>query len=261
MPPGRRDQARVSTWRLVTRRQRRAIAASVASLALLYFDQTAVVAALPVIRKDFEASVNTAQWTVTVYLLALAMVMPLVGRLGGPVRAAAAAPGGSRHLRGGLALCAVAPSLPVLIAVRFVQGLGGAVMQPMALSVGARGILADHRGRVIGFLSSGGTTFLVVGPPSPRRCSRSGAGDCSSSSTSRSWSTSSSRWPGSDRRMDRVVPVSPVRDTAWLLLGLSATVLGFATRRPGERSRWRSSRWGSSSLRSSGGRRSGRPDR
>ena len=75
------DRARVSTWRLVTRRQRRAIAASLASLALLFFDQTAVVVALPAIRQDFGASVHAAQWTVTVNLLALALVMPLVGRL------------------------------------------------------------------------------------------------------------------------------------------------------------------------------------
>jgi MFS family permease len=220
------DQARVSTWRLVTRVQRRAIAASLASLALLFFDQTAVVVALPAIRQDFGASVHAAQWTVTANLLALALVMPLVGRLADRF-------GRHRLLLVGLAtfgvasaLCAVAPSLPALIALRFVMGLGEAVMQPMALSVGARGVPTDRRGWVIGFMSSGGSVFLVLGP----------------------LIASGLLLVGSWRllflvnlpvlvyvlvEMARVGPVSgprgsglPVRDTVWLLFALSATVVG-----------------------------------
>ncbi|MEP6650248.1 MAG: MFS transporter [Lapillicoccus sp.] len=75
------DQGRESTWRVIGRPQRHAIAASLASLALLFFDQTAVVVALPAISDEFGSSANAAQWTVTVYLLALAVVMPLVGRV------------------------------------------------------------------------------------------------------------------------------------------------------------------------------------
>ena len=41
----------------------------------------AVVVALPAIRQEFGASYNAAAWTVTVYLLALAVFMPVVGRV------------------------------------------------------------------------------------------------------------------------------------------------------------------------------------
>ena len=47
-------------------RSRRRVLASLASLALLFFDQTAVVVALPAIRQEFGASYNAAAWTVTV---------------------------------------------------------------------------------------------------------------------------------------------------------------------------------------------------
>ena len=40
----------------------------------------------------------------------------------------------------------------------------GAVMQPMALSVGVRDVPADHRGRVIGLMSTGGSSLLLFGP-------------------------------------------------------------------------------------------------
>ena len=216
----------MSTWRLVTRPQRRAIAASLASLALLFFDQTAVVVALPAIRQDFGASVHAAQWTVTVNLLALALVMPLVGRLADRF-------GRRRLLLVGLAtfgvasaLCAAAPSLPALIALRFVMGLGEAVMQPMALSVGARGIPPDRRGWVIGFMSSGGSMFLVLGP-------LIASGLLSVGSWRLLFLVNLPVLVYVLVEMARVGPVSgprgprlPVRDTVWLLLALSAAVVG-----------------------------------
>ena len=47
---------RTSTWRALQPVQRRRVLASLASLALLFFDQTAVVVALPAIRQEFGAS-------------------------------------------------------------------------------------------------------------------------------------------------------------------------------------------------------------
>ena len=137
---------RVSTWGALTSDQRHRVLGSLASLALLFFDQTAVVVALPAIRHEFGATYNSAEWTVTIYLLALAVFMPVSGRVAerfGRRRVLLVA----LVLFGvGSAASAAAPTMALLLAARLVQGIGGAVMQPMALAVGVRGVPADHRG-------------------------------------------------------------------------------------------------------------------
>ncbi|QUH05976.1 MFS transporter [Saccharopolyspora erythraea] len=131
---------------------------------LLFFDQTSVVVALPALQREFGASATRLQWTITAYLLALAVLMVAAGRLADRF-------GRRRMLLAGLAVfglasaaCAAAPSLGFLIGARFVQGVGGAVMQPLALAATSRTVGAEHRGWAVGLLSTGGTTLLTAGP-------------------------------------------------------------------------------------------------
>jgi len=62
------------------------------------------------------------------------------------------------------AACAVAPSLAFLIICRFVQGIGAAVLQPLALASTTRVMPDERRGWAIGVFSTGGTVFLIFGP-------------------------------------------------------------------------------------------------
>lgn len=140
------------------------LASSVAALALLFFDQTAVIIALPSIAREFGVAAAAGHWIVTAYLLPLAAFMPLAGRL-------ADRHGHTRVLLVGLgifaiasAACAAAPNLASLVALRFVQGIGGAVVQPLALAAGTQGAPADRRGWLIGVMSTGATSLLVLGP-------------------------------------------------------------------------------------------------
>lgn len=98
------------------------------------------------------------------YLLALAVFMPWAGRLADRY-------GRKQVLLCGMALfgvgslaCAAAPGLAALIGFRFVQGIGAAVMQPLTLAAGTRDAPADRRGWLIGLMSTGGTSFLILGP-------------------------------------------------------------------------------------------------
>lgn len=148
----------------LTARQRGALSATLAANALVFFDQTSVTVALPVIGRDLDARTSALQWTITVYLLALAVFMPAAGRLADHLGRRRTFLVGLGVFGTGAALCALAPSLPLLLAARFVQGVGGAVVQPLALSTTTRTVGEDQRGWAIGLLATGGTSMLTLGP-------------------------------------------------------------------------------------------------
>jgi MFS family permease len=153
-----------SAWRTIDPAQRHLVISSLAGLALLFFDQTAVIVALPAIRQQFGSTPSATQWTVTSYLLALAVFMPLVGRVADRYGRKTVLLTGLALFAIGSAACAAAPTLVVLIGCRFLQGIGAAVMQPLALAVGTAGAPANRRGWLIGLMSTGGTSFLILGP-------------------------------------------------------------------------------------------------
>lgn len=163
---GRRGPAERSTsqWHTLDHRQKHVLMCTLSVNALLFFDQTSVAVALPTLQRHFHTSATELRWTITAYLLALATLMVVAGRLADRF-------GRRRMLLAGIALfgvasaaCALAPNPAVLIGARFVQGIGGAIMQPLALAHTARAVGDQRRGWAVGVLSTGGTTFLAVGP-------------------------------------------------------------------------------------------------
>src|SRR6187551_1661574 len=94
-------------------------------------DSAAIATSLPAIAADLGLAPVALQLALTAYLLALAMFIPLSGWLAdrfGARRIFQAAIG--LFLLGSLA-CALATSLGTLVAARFVQGIGGAMMVPV----------------------------------------------------------------------------------------------------------------------------------
>ncbi|MCK7624917.1 MFS transporter [Streptomyces sp. RS10V-4] len=90
---------------------------------------------LPVLRGGLPGGAGMVPWVVSGYLLAAGSLMPVAGRL-------ADLYGRRRMLRLGAALfgvsaalCALAPSLPFLVAARVVQGTGGALIMPAGLAL------------------------------------------------------------------------------------------------------------------------------
>jgi EmrB/QacA subfamily drug resistance transporter len=144
--------------------QRGVMLSAAAATALTFFDQTATTSALHDIERDLNASVADLQWVVGAYLLTLAAFVPAAGRL-------ADAFGLRRMFLIGVALfatasigCALAPSIVVLIALRAIQGAGGALIVPLALATVAAAVPEQRRGWAIGVLATGGSTFLSLGP-------------------------------------------------------------------------------------------------
>ena len=124
-------------------------------------NSTMIAVAVPDIVDDFDTTVGTVGWLVTSYLLALAVVQPVAGKLG------------DRHGRrafvlGGLAIfgvaslgAATAPSLALLIVFRVLQAVSGAVVFPNGAGLIRELVPADRRGGAFGIV--GGSIALAAG--------------------------------------------------------------------------------------------------
>ena len=105
------------------------------SLLIVSMDATIVNVAIPAIRSDLHATPSQLQWVVDVYTLVLASLLILAGATGDRFGRRRVFQIGLTVFALGSLLCSMAPSIELLIAARFVQGLGGSMMNPVALSL------------------------------------------------------------------------------------------------------------------------------
>ncbi|MGH2745183.1 MAG: DHA2 family efflux MFS transporter permease subunit [Thermoleophilaceae bacterium] len=137
--------------------------ASVASL-MIALDLLVVASALSTIRDDLGASVVELQWTVTGYSLSFAALLLTGAALGDRF-------GRRRMFAAGLGLfvaasaaCALSGSVGVLIAARVVQGVGAALVIPVALALVTTAYPPENRGKAIGILEGITGLATIAGP-------------------------------------------------------------------------------------------------
>ncbi len=140
------------------------LAATVSGSALALLDATTVNVALPTIAADLGATVGGLQWTINGYTLSLAALILLAGSLADRF-------GRRRLFSVGVAwfavasiLCALAPTVGVLIAARILQGIGGALLTPGSLAILQASFAPGDRARAIGAWSGLGAIAAAVGP-------------------------------------------------------------------------------------------------
>ncbi len=131
---------------------------------MAFLDGTAVNVALPTIGRDLGASTSSLQWILNGYLLTLASLILIGGSLGDRYGRR-----GVFVLGGGLftiasALCAIAPSSGALVAARFLQGVGGALLTPGSLAMIESGFRREDRPRAIGAWSGLTGVAAALGP-------------------------------------------------------------------------------------------------
>ena len=150
--------------RLRSARGRIALAATVLSSGMVFLDSTVVNVALPTVGRDLGSDVTGLQWIVNGYMLTLSALLLLGGALGDRL-------GRRRMLLLGLAgfalasvLCGVAPSEGTLIAARFGQGVGGALLVPASLAIIEASFHPDDRARAIGLWSGLAGIAAALGP-------------------------------------------------------------------------------------------------
>jgi MFS transporter, DHA2 family, methylenomycin A resistance protein len=126
---------------------------------------TMIVVALPSIRAEFHTSLAMSSLLVTGYLLAMALLPPLGGRLGDRWKRPTLMLTGLALFASAALAAAVATSMSVLLACRVAQAVGAALAFPNALALLRELIPARHRGLSFGLVGAGMALAAAAGPP------------------------------------------------------------------------------------------------
>lgn len=149
-----------------SRRQRTLVLAICCmSLLIVSLDNTVLNVALPSMRRDLNASVAGMQWTIDAYTLVLASLLMLAGSTADRIGRRKVFLAGLVLFSVGSLLCSLAPTLDWLIAYRMVQAVGGAMLNPVAMSI-ITNTFTDpaERARAIGVWGAVAGISMAAGP-------------------------------------------------------------------------------------------------
>ncbi|SPE42290.1 Drug resistance transporter, EmrB/QacA subfamily [Candidatus Sulfopaludibacter sp. SbA3] len=127
-------------------------------------DTTVVNVSLPHIAGSLSASVDEAAWALTSYLVANAIILPMTGWIAnyfGRKRTLTAAVFG---FTAASFLCGLAPTLPMLILFRVIQGATGGALQPLSQAVMLEAFPPRDRGKAMAFWGLGIVVAPMLGP-------------------------------------------------------------------------------------------------
>lgn len=138
--------------------------AAILGSALAGIDATVVNVALPAIGDELDADFTTLQWTVSAYALTLASFILLGGVLGDRFGRRRVFVTGVVWFALASLACGLAPSAPLLVAARALQGVGGALLMPGSLAMIQASFGPQDRARAIGAWSGLGGVATAAGP-------------------------------------------------------------------------------------------------
>lgn len=141
------------------------LTAAMLGFALITLDASVVNVALPAIGDSLGGGMSGLQWVVDAYTLAFAALMLSTGAFSDRIGATRAYAIGITVFTAASVACGLAPSLPVLIGARVVQGVAAAVVLPASLSL-VRQAYADaaRRARAVAMWAAGGSVAVALGP-------------------------------------------------------------------------------------------------
>ena len=149
---------------LSQRRKQWVLAAAILGTTVVTIDSTVANVALPAIADDLGGGLAGQQWTANAYLVTLSSLLLIGGSLGdifGERRVFAL----GVFLFGATSLlCAIAPTIEVLVGARALQGMAGALLTPAALAVIVSTFPPDERGKAVGAWTAWGGIGTVLGP-------------------------------------------------------------------------------------------------
>ena len=134
------------------------------ALFMTTLDNLVVTTALPVIRHDLNATLSGLEWTVNAYTLTFAVLLITGAALGDRFGRRRMFVIGLAIFTAASAAAALAPSIEVLIAARALQGLGGAIVTPLTLTILSAGVPKERRGLVLGAWGGISGLAVAIGP-------------------------------------------------------------------------------------------------
>jgi DHA2 family multidrug resistance protein len=156
MPPNDPVSKEINPWLIAI--------AVMSSTFMEVLDTTVVNVSLPHIAGNLSASTDEATWTLTSYLVANAIILPMTGWL-------ASTFGRKRLLMLSVTgfttasfFCGLAPSLPFLIFFRVIQGACGGGLQPLSQAILLESFPPEKRGQAMAFWALGIVVAPMLGP-------------------------------------------------------------------------------------------------
>ena len=148
----------------MTGNQRLVLLASILGSFVAFLDGSVVNVALPAMQAELGGGIATQQWIVDAYLLTLGSLILLAGSLSDLF-------GRKRVFAAGLIgfavtslACAFAPTAPVLIVARGLQGIAGALLVPSSLAMIVANFSGDGQGKAIGTWTAWTGVSFIAGP-------------------------------------------------------------------------------------------------
>lgn len=141
-----------------------ALASVLAAMVLVVLDAAIANVALPTIARSLRVTSAQSVWIITAYQAALVMALLPCAALGESLGFRRVFTAGVALFVGASALCALSPSLPLLVAARFLQGLGGAAVMALGLAL-LRVVVSQQRlGAAIGWNALAVALSSAAGP-------------------------------------------------------------------------------------------------
>ena len=134
------------------------------ALFMVVLDNLVVSTALPVIRVDLGASIEQLEWIVNAYTFTFAVFLLTGAALGDRFGRKRMFIIGLAIFTGASAMAALAPSTEWLIGARALQGVGGAIVTPLTLTILSGAVSAERRGAALGAWSGIAGFAVAMGP-------------------------------------------------------------------------------------------------
>jgi EmrB/QacA subfamily drug resistance transporter len=134
------------------------------ALFMVVLDNLVVSTALPVIRTDLDASLEELEWTVNAYTLTFAVLLLTGAALGDRFGRRRVFAAGLTLFTVASAAAALAPSMDALILARAIQGIGGAIVTPLTLTILSDAFPKERRGLALGAWSGIAGLAVASGP-------------------------------------------------------------------------------------------------
>jgi EmrB/QacA subfamily drug resistance transporter len=131
---------------------------------MVLLDTTVINVAFQALRQEFGGSINESQWIISVYVMAMGIIMPLAGFLADRFGSKKVYLAGLGLFAIGSLLCGLSSSLYMLVVFRVIQGIGGGIAMPLGVSLLLQAFPIEEQGTALGYYGIAALVAPALGP-------------------------------------------------------------------------------------------------